>query len=316
MEQVADPQENLNAHLISVHSIEAQALAQMAACPGIAGDPALTAEFQAHFDETIEHERRVRERLRARGGTLPVNGNGTRPEASAVGFFAASRYESPIKLLAHTYGYEHLEAAAYELLRAAALRAGDPETVALAEEIEAQEIAMSRRLEAHFPAAVAALLRAGEDNGGAELDAHLTDLHAIESQELELLEAGPALVSDRRLESLYEDHLTETCEQRRRLEDRLAARGVRPSHLKEAALRVRALRAGELFAAEPDADPALAGFSLAFEHLEIAGYTMLAELAELAGDPATAAAARASLAEEQAEARQLDDELERILVHG
>lgn len=316
MEQVVDPQENLNAHLISVHSIEEQALLQMAACPGIAGDPALTAEFRAHFDETIDHERRVRERLRERGGVLPAAGNGAGGEARAVAVFTAGRPESPVKLLALAYAYEHLEATAYELLRAAALRAGDPLTVELAEQIQAQEAGMSRRLEDHFNAAVAAMLASNGHDPGVQLDACLTDLHAIESQELELLETSPALVSDYRLETVYQHHLDETRTQGKRLEERLAARGGGPSHLKDATMRLRALRAGELFAARPDADPALAGFSLAFEHLEIAGYTMLAELAELAGDPDTAAAARASLAEERAEAQQLDRELERILVHG
>jgi hypothetical protein len=44
-----------------------QALTQLEAAPGIAGDARLAEAFRDHLGETREHERLVRERLEARG---------------------------------------------------------------------------------------------------------------------------------------------------------------------------------------------------------------------------------------------------------
>ena len=55
------------------------------------------------------------------------------------GVFFAAQPDTPAKLAGFSYAVENLEIAAYELLRRVAERAGDQETVALAEGILAEE---------------------------------------------------------------------------------------------------------------------------------------------------------------------------------
>src|SRR5205807_2552524 len=78
--------------------------------------------------------------------------------------FARVNPDTPGKLAAHAFSYEHMELAAYELLRRAAERAGDEALVALARRIGGQEKAMAARLAAGFDQAVEASLR--EKGGG------------------------------------------------------------------------------------------------------------------------------------------------------
>src|SRR5207248_5991859 len=136
------------------------ALVQMKAAPKIAGDPEIAAAFEQHLAETEEHERLVRERLEALGGSK----NMVKAVADAVtgaGFalFAKFQPDTPGKLVAHAFSYEHMELAAYDLLARVAERAGDPETAQMARRIEEQERAMAERLSGLFDRAVEASLR-------------------------------------------------------------------------------------------------------------------------------------------------------------
>ena len=125
------PEEKLVSHLTDVHSIEEQALTQMRQAPKIAGAEGLAKLFGDHLVETEDQERRVRARLEAHGGDPST----TKDLAGKLGgagmlFFAASQPDTPGKLTAHAFSYEHLELAAYELLKRTAELAGDEETVA------------------------------------------------------------------------------------------------------------------------------------------------------------------------------------------
>src|SRR4051794_14593294 len=118
--------EQITKFLTDVHSIEVQALAQMKAAPGIAGDERLASAFRAHLDETAEHERLVREELEHRGAdTSTLKDISGRIGGWAMIAFARLNPDTPGKLTAHAFSYEHMELAAYELLRRAAERAGD-----------------------------------------------------------------------------------------------------------------------------------------------------------------------------------------------
>jgi ferritin-like metal-binding protein YciE len=199
-----------------------------------------------------------------------------------------------------------MEIAAYVLLAAVAERDGDSETAAMARDIEAEERAMAERLAGSFDVAVDAALRSkSADDIGVELRKYLEDAHAIEGQAIKLLEKAPALAGTADLAHAYEDHLAETREHERLVEERLRARHARPSRIKDAALRLGALNWGLFFAAQPDTPGKLAGFSYAFEHLEVAAYELLKRVAVRAGDAETEAMAERILAEENTAAQRL-----------
>lgn len=299
--------EQLIKHLTDAHSIEEQALVQMRRAPGLAGDPALAKVFEAHIGETETHERRVSERLEV----LLAEPSKVKDLAGKVGgvamaWFAKLNPDTPGKLTAHAYSYEHMEFATYELLERVARRARDERTAAMARETAAEEAAMAERLEDCFDVAVDASLReVGAHDLGKQLDKYIADAHAIENQGLSLLEGGPKIAGDAELARLFEEHLAETREHERRLTERLEARGSGPSRAQDAALRASGFGLGGFFGAQPDTPAKLAGFAFAFEHIECASYELLQRVADRAGDTATAEAARSILGEERAMAARL-----------
>src|SRR5215207_582967 len=153
-------EEQLTKHLTDVHSIEVQALQQLRVAPRMARDPELARAFREHVIETEEQERRVRERLEAHAAD-PSRLKDVVARAGGVGMvlFARAQPDTPGKLVAHAYSYEHMELAAYELLSFVAEKAGDAETAAVARSIRDQEAAMAERLAAGFDRAVDASLR-------------------------------------------------------------------------------------------------------------------------------------------------------------
>jgi UDP-glucose 4-epimerase len=312
-----EPEQKLVKHLTDVHSIEEQALIQMRAAPRIAGEATLTRLFAEHREETESQERRVRERLEAHGAD-PSTLKDVAGKAGGIGmlFFATSQPDTPGKLTAHAFSYEHLEVAAYELLKRVAEAADDRETAAMAAEIAAEERRMAERLEDAFDAAAGASMHEGDrDALGKQLDRYLADAHAIEHQALQLLESAPKLVADEELAALFKRHLGETEGHERLVRERLEARGSKPSKVKDAALRIGGLNVGAFFGGQPDTEAKLVGFAFAFEHLEIAAYELLRRVAERAGDEETATMAAEILAEERATAKLLGESWDRAAVH-
>ena len=70
-------------------------------------------------------------------------------------------------------------------------------------------------------------------------------------------------------------------------------------------MRLGALNWGTFFQAQPDTPAKLAGFSYAFEHLEIAGYELLRRVARRAGDSETEQVADQILAQEREAAESI-----------
>jgi ferritin-like metal-binding protein YciE len=301
------PDEQLTKYLTDVHSIEEQAAAQMRLAPRVAGDVELQRIFAAHLQETEDHERLVREQLE-RLGAKP---SAVKDVAGRVGgwgmiLFAKVNPDTPGKLAAHAYSYEHMELAAYELLRRIAERLGHPEVAAVAVRIGAQERAMADRIDAHWEQAVNASLR---EKGAADVDKdvvkYLRDAHALEAQSLQLLEAGPKLAGMEELATVFREHLEQTREHQRLVDARLEALGSGPSRLQAGALRVGALNLGTFFKAQPDTPAKLAGFAYAFEALETGAYELLSRTARRAGDHETAELAQRILGEERAAAERV-----------
>ena len=302
-----DRDEQIVKYLADVHSIELQALAQLRAAPKIAGEKRLSQAFEQHLVETEDQERRVRERLEALGGK-PSTLKDLAGAAGGWGMaaFAASQPDTPGKLTMHAYSYEHMELAAYELLKRLAERAGDEETARMAADIATEEERMAERLEQSFDAAVeASLSAAGDEEFDDVLVTYLRDAHALEGQAIKLLEAGAERVDDEQLETAFREHLEQTRHHLELVTALLEERGAGPSILKDAALKTGGLNLSAFFGAQPDSTTKLAGFAFAFENLEIAAYELLQRVAARAGDDAVVTAAEQILAEERQAAERV-----------
>lgn len=249
-----DLQEQLVKYLTDAHSIEEQALQQLRSAPDLAGDPELAATFREHLSETEDHERLIRERLEAHEAVASRLKDAVM-RAGGEGFllFARSQPDTPGKLTAHAYSYEHLELAAYELLLRVAERAGDRETADVARRIRDEERSMAERLAGLFDQAVeVSLQKVDPADLDQQLDKYLADAHAIEAQAIQLLEKGPDIAGDSKLALLFSEHLDETYDHQRLVNERLNARGGEPSMLKDLAMRAGALNWGLFFQAQPD----------------------------------------------------------------
>jgi ferritin-like metal-binding protein YciE len=295
-------EEQLTKYLTDVHSIEVQALAQLELAPRIAGDEQLVAAFREHLEETRGQERLIRERLEARGAdTSTLKDIAGRAGGWAMIAFARLNPDTPGKLTAHAFSYEHMELAAYELLRRIAERAGEQPVVDAAVRIGAEEQAMAERLASCFDQAVDASLREKDaDDITAELVRYLRDAHSLEAQAIQLLQAGPQIAELAPLAELFRTHLDESREHQRLVSERLEAHGSGPSRFQSGAMRLGALNIGGFFKAQPDSPVKIAGFAYAFEHLEIAGYELLRRVAARADDEETGTVAQRILAEERA----------------
>ncbi|MDX6568118.1 MAG: hypothetical protein QOH15_696 [Gaiellales bacterium] len=299
--------DQLTKYLTDAHSIEEQALAQLRAAPELAGDQVIAAAYAMHLEETEGHEARVRALLEARGAA-PSRIKDAVMAVGGKGFvlFARSQPDTPGKLQAHSYSYEALELASYELLARVAIRAGDDDVADEARAIMVEESAMLDRLGATFDRATSASLAALDPDDLAEqLRKYLADAHAIEEQAIGLLERGPRVAGSTTLAKAYADHLEESREHARLIDDRLQALGGDPSSLKDAALRLGALNWSAFFQAQPDTPGKLAAFVYAFEHLEMGGYEQLKRVAERVGDDETVALVTRILAEEHAAADRI-----------
>jgi ferritin-like metal-binding protein YciE len=300
-------EEQTTKYLTDVHSIEVQAIEQMRLAPRIAKDAELAKIYAAHLEESQDHERLVRAQLEEHHAAPSlVKDAAGRFGGWGMALFARLNPDSPGKLAMHSYAYEHMELAAYELLRRVAERGGEDAVAAMAATIGRQERAMADRVAAHWDGAVEASLREkGARDISIDLVKHLRDVHALEAQAIQLLEAGQALAGFEALADLFREHLEETREHQRLIGELLSEHNARPSILQNAAMRAGALNLGGFFGLQPDTPIKLAGFAYAFEELEVGAYELLLRVARRAGDTATATTAERILAQERAAAEKI-----------
>ena len=133
-------QEQLVRYLADADAIEAQSLRLLEKARELAGGPALAAAYEEHRTETEEHERVVTARLDALGAS-PSRSKDAMLSLGALNWsaFFRAQPDTPAKLAAFAYAFEHLEIAAYELLRRIADQAADGETALLASRILSDE---------------------------------------------------------------------------------------------------------------------------------------------------------------------------------
>jgi ferritin-like metal-binding protein YciE len=157
-----DVNELLPKYLADAHAIEEQAIELLEKAPALVEDEALAAIFLDHLAETRDHEELVESRIEAVGGDGPNRLQDALLRLGALnwGMFFQSHPDTPGKLTAFAYAFEHLEIGGYELLKRVASRAGDAETVAAVETILTQERGAAERIAGGFDSAVTASLRA------------------------------------------------------------------------------------------------------------------------------------------------------------
>jgi ferritin-like metal-binding protein YciE len=157
-----DLEEQLDKYLADAHALEEQAIQLLSKGPDLAGDEELARVYREHLEETEGHRDAVEERLKARDAKpSKLKDAALRLGALNWGAFFAAQPDTPAKLAAFAYAFEHLEIASYELLARVAAAAGDPATQELCARIEAQERDAAGRLQGLL---------------GEALDASLADL--------------------------------------------------------------------------------------------------------------------------------------------
>ena len=141
----------------------------------------------------------------------------------------------------------------------------------------------------------------------------LRNAHAMENQALAIMKPQVERIENypevaRRLE----EHIGETEGQIERLERILDTLGEKRSSLKDMALSVGGAMAAIGHSVAPDEIVKNSFANFAFENYEIAAYKSLLALAQQAGDAGSVQLLEANLAEEQAMAEWLDDNIEAV----
>jgi ferritin-like metal-binding protein YciE len=158
-----DIRAQLDNYLADAHAIEGQSLALLEKGPALAETAELTTAFTDHRLETQEHQRLVEAQLQAHDETpSKLKDAALRLGGLNWGGFFGAQPDTPAKLAAFAYAFEHLEIGAYELLRRVATRAGDTQTAQLAGRILTEERAAAERVRSLFDQALDAAL---EDQG-------------------------------------------------------------------------------------------------------------------------------------------------------
>lgn len=138
----------------------------------------------------------------------------------------------------------------------------------------------------------------------------LRNQHAVENQAIELLERQigrlehyPAMAERMR------QHVEESRQQAKRLEELLGQLGTSHSAVKDTVMSFAGTMAGLMHTPAADEVVKNSFANFAFEHYEIAAYKSLLTLAEITGHAGAESALRLSLGEEEAMARWIDEHL-------
>jgi len=156
-----DLSEQLGKYLGDAHAIEEQAIQLLERAPRISEDGALARVLSDHLGESRRHAELVEERLNALGDdSSTLKDAALRLGALNWGAFFQGHPDTPGKLAAFTYAFEHLEIGGYEQLKRVARRAGDDGTITVADRILGEERAAAGRIAGVFDEAVTASLAA------------------------------------------------------------------------------------------------------------------------------------------------------------
>ena len=141
----------------------------------------------------------------------------------------------------------------------------------------------------------------------------LRDAHAMEQQAEQMLRAQASRIGNYpKMKARVEQHLEETRGQQKLLEGCLERLGGSPSAVKDTMGTMAAMGQGlaGMFASDESVKGAMASY--VFEHMEIASYTALIAAAKQAGDAETQRVCEQILAQEEAMAQWVLDNLPEV----
>jgi ferritin-like metal-binding protein YciE len=147
----------LNSYLSDVHALEGQSKKLLEKGKELDLPESLRYGLSRHLAETEGHLEKIERRLDDRGAApSALKDAALRLGALNWGMFFAAQPDTPAKLAGFAYAVENLEVAAYELLLRVARRAGDEETVDLAEAILREEEAAAKTVAEQWSVSMAA----------------------------------------------------------------------------------------------------------------------------------------------------------------
>jgi len=138
------------------------------------------------------------------------------------------------------------------------------------------------------------------DNLHEQLHKYLTDVHSIEVQALAQLKRAPKIAGGDELARMYEQHESETEDQKRLVQERLEAHDISANKLKDIVAEVTGVGMYLFAKFNPDSPGKLAAHAHSYEAMEEAAYEYLVRVAERASDEETAQVARTILEQEKA----------------
>ena len=150
-----DLKDELVKFLRDAHGMEQQSLQTLQAAVLVAGDPQLESLYQGHIMETQHHLELLKHRLETYGASRSILKDlAGRLTAAQLGAGVIADSDTPAKLVAVAYGFEHFEIAMYELLKRIAERAGDGDAVEMCDTILVNERQAADKLAASYDLAL------------------------------------------------------------------------------------------------------------------------------------------------------------------
>jgi ferritin-like metal-binding protein YciE len=154
-------QKRLVSYLADAHALEQQSIGLLQRAVDVAGASVLEAAYRAHLEESRSHLQAIDKRLDELGAApSAVKDAAMRLGAMNWATFFKTHPDTPGKVAAFAYAFEHLEAAGYEQLLRVAEHAGDDDTATLARTILAEERAAAAGIAAEWDTAARASLAA------------------------------------------------------------------------------------------------------------------------------------------------------------
>jgi ferritin-like metal-binding protein YciE len=142
---------------------------------------------------------------------------------------------------------------------------------------------------------------------------YVQDAHAMEQTVSTMLDSMIATTDDPEITEMLKQHKRQTQEHERRLRERLDAMGAGTSATRSVGGLGAALFKGVGDVARTDKPAKNARDGFMTEHMEIAAYELLERLAKKAGDEQTAEVARLNRADEQAMAKKIESNWDKVL---